>query len=368
MAFQLKDFVSIAASMLNHARASQSDITDFSVGGVARTIMEAPAIEIEELYQRAFAGIMEAIPTAIYRGFDFSYGEATAASGFVTLDFAEPLGDGLTIPAGTAFLAPATGITYLTGAAIRIPSGSADARLRVVCSRIGSVGNVGADAIQAALNLALPAGTNVGNNSIVSGRDQETEAERKTRFADYIKSLARGTPDAVLYAVKSAKVLSSYGAVQEMVARVGRVEEPGRFDVYIYGSAGIASDELVAQAQKIIDGYRDESGELVPGYRPAGVNTTVRAMAERSIDIALNVRMRSGFSITDATRAALKTAIDAQLALLPSGGVLVMTKITDACLAVSGVLEVWVSNQANIECGAHQVLVLGQLDVTKAED
>lgn len=367
MAFQLKDFTSIAASMMNYARATQGQLTDFSVGGVARTIMEAPAIEIEELYQRAFAGIMEAIPTAIYRGFDFAYGEATSASGFVTLTFAEPLDAVLNIPAGTTFSAPATGLSYLVGALVRVPIGSTTARIRVVCTRVGSVGNAGANSIQSVLNLALPVGTVIGNSSIVSGRDQETEEERKTRFAAYIKSLARGTPDSVVFAAMSAALYSGDGVVQERVARVGVAEEPGRFDVYIYGSAGAASGELITKAQKIIDGYYDDQGVPVPGYGPAGVNTTVRGMVDLPVDVLLNVRMRDGYLLGSSTRAAFRTAIEAQLALVPSGGVLAMSRITDACLAVSGVLAAWVDNQANLLCGAHQVLTLGQLDVVEVE-
>lgn len=50
MAFQIKDFASIVASQINHARAVSDKITDFQPGSVARTIMEAPAVEIEELY------------------------------------------------------------------------------------------------------------------------------------------------------------------------------------------------------------------------------------------------------------------------------------------------------------------------------
>ena len=49
MPFQIKDFASITAGMLNHARSVTSKITDFQPGSVARTIMEAPAVEVEEL-------------------------------------------------------------------------------------------------------------------------------------------------------------------------------------------------------------------------------------------------------------------------------------------------------------------------------
>jgi hypothetical protein len=38
MAFQIKNFVSIVAAMVNHMRATQDKITDFNVGSVARTL------------------------------------------------------------------------------------------------------------------------------------------------------------------------------------------------------------------------------------------------------------------------------------------------------------------------------------------
>ena len=47
MAFQIKNFVSICAGMINSMRANQTQITDFNVGSVARTLIEAPAIEID---------------------------------------------------------------------------------------------------------------------------------------------------------------------------------------------------------------------------------------------------------------------------------------------------------------------------------
>jgi hypothetical protein len=48
--FQLKNFTSIAGAMINHMRGTQSDITDFVIGSKARTLVEAPAIEMDELY------------------------------------------------------------------------------------------------------------------------------------------------------------------------------------------------------------------------------------------------------------------------------------------------------------------------------
>src|SRR3546814_7934576 len=85
MAFQTKDFVSIVASMINWMRSTQSKITDFNIGSVARTMVEAPAAEIDELYQQFFFGLKEAIPVSVYQSFDFEPIEAVPAAGLVRI-------------------------------------------------------------------------------------------------------------------------------------------------------------------------------------------------------------------------------------------------------------------------------------------
>ena len=46
---QIKDFASITASMIYRMRAGQDSVTDFESGSVARSLLAAPAQEIEEL-------------------------------------------------------------------------------------------------------------------------------------------------------------------------------------------------------------------------------------------------------------------------------------------------------------------------------
>lgn len=364
MSFQLKDFVSIAASMLNYARATQDKVTDFSVGGVARTLMEAPAIEIEELYQRIFAGIMEAIPVAIYRGFNFSLQEAVAASGTVRVTFGVPLEEAVEIPAGTIFAAPSTGVKYLSNVAVIAPVGATSVEVDVTCTQAGTIGNIGADSITEAQNFDLPTGATIGNDPISSGHEQETEDERKARFADFIRSISRGTLESVLFAASIATVKSSSGMTVEFVSRVGHVEEAGHIDVYIYGSGGAPSDALVLAAQKLIDGYYEADGTPVPGYRAGGIRVRVLKMAERSIDVTMNVGMFSGYALNSAIRAQIRNQLDTEFDRVGSGSILYMKRLTDAVLTVLGVKEAFSSNDANIQCGANEVLRLGNLTVS----
>lgn len=70
MAFQIKDFQSILASMVNYVRGATGRITDFNRGSVARTLLEAPAIEMDQMYQELFSGIREGVETSLFRSFD----------------------------------------------------------------------------------------------------------------------------------------------------------------------------------------------------------------------------------------------------------------------------------------------------------
>lgn len=84
MAFQIKKFNSILASMINWVSGATDKITDFNVGSVIRTLLEAIAMELEELYYQLLKAVEEAIEEAIYRAFNFPRNPAVKATGLVT--------------------------------------------------------------------------------------------------------------------------------------------------------------------------------------------------------------------------------------------------------------------------------------------
>lgn len=364
MAFQLKDFVSIVASMTNRAKATQDKITDFNIGSVARTLMESPAIEIEEFYQRMFAGIIEAIPTAIYYGFRFSLIESSAARGMVRITFGVPIEDPFTIPAGTIFVASSTNLRYLSVQDVSVPVGVSDINVLVECSTTGTVGNAIAGVIDGTLVFDLPTNAVVSNQPIVSGQDEETPEERQSRFSEYVQSLHRGTNGAVEYAAKSAQVYNADGSVVEYVTRVGRVETPGTTDIYIYGASQAASAELLAQAQKIIDGYYDENtGTFIPGYSPVGIRVRVFNMDELPISAVFAVEMWPGVALDDALKAEILTRINNVILAVDAGSVLNVESMTNAVLATTGVHKVSCDLLENIPCPTRTALVMGDIQI-----
>lgn len=368
MAFQLKDFVSIVASMTNRAKATQDKITDFNIGSVARTLMESPAIEIEEFYQRMFAGILEAIPTAIYYGFNFAIIDATAARGVVRITFGVPIEDPFVIPAGTIFVASSTNLRYLSVQDVSVPIGVSEINVLVECSVTGTIGNAVAGAIDGTLVFDLPTNAVVANQPLVSGQDQETDAERQARFTEYVQSLHRGTNGAVEYAVKEARVYNGDGSIVEYVSRVGRVETPGSCDVYIYGASQAASPALLAEAQKLIDGYFDSNtGKFVPGYSPVGIRVRVFNMEELPISAVFTVQMWPGVTLDDALKASILTSINTVISDVAAGDVLNVETMTNAVLATTGVHKVRCNLLENIPCPTRTAMVLGDIQIVAGD-
>lgn len=362
--FQLKDFASISASMINRAKATQTKITDFNVGSVARTLLESPAIEIEELYQRIFAGIMEAIPVAIYKGFEFALLEPTKARGLVYVGFAGPIAEAFTVPKGTIFLAPETGLRYLSSEDVAVAVGSTSVWITVDAANVGSAYNADANAITSVSGYTFPQGSTIGSQAITSGSDGESEVERAARFAAFIQSIARGTLASVEYGASSAVVLDESGAVTEFVSRVGSSEVPGRVDVYIYGSGGVASADLIAAAQKIVDGYYDaDLQRFVPGYRPAGVDALVLPMLEQPYNLTVTVDLLTGYTLTTALQNEVITAVSEVISAVVAGQTLFVESLVEAALMVPGIRAVRLSATENYPCPPNAVLTPGTITV-----
>lgn len=316
MAFQIKDFASIAASMLNWLRSTQTKVTDFNTGGVARTMLESSAIEIEELYLRMFIGLREAIPVSVYNTFGFD--KLPAAKASVTLRFTSsaPAASPITIPAGSSARVPGGTITYNTSAAAVIPAGNTYVDTLAVASEAGTVGNTTSGVITEIVGSLSGIASVTNTSPVINGRDEETDDERLTRFRAYISSLARGIVGAVLYGAKTASLTDSLGQVTEYVAQAS-IEEPwrsspsspvGLVNVYIHNGSSGASAALVARAQQVIDGYYTAAGEAVPGWKAAGVKVVVAAASNIGIDV-------SGAMTIDSSYSASSVIADAQSAL-----------------------------------------------------
>lgn len=361
--FQIKNFVSIVAGALNYVRGTTVKITDLQPGSVSRTLIEAPAQEVEELYIQMFNGLLEAIPVATYRSFNFTLLGATYASGLVTVTTNKPLTQPITIPKGTVFTAK-DGRQYASSGEMTWPITEATIRVPVQALSPGFKGNAAVGEINASPFFA-PADFTISNAEINGGSDAETEADRMVRFASYIASLSRGTYESLMYALTTAVIRDSNGVMVEFVTRRGYDYTLGYNHLYIWSNLGAPSPALLARAQEIITGYQDlTTGERIPGYSAAGVRTDVGAMSARVVPMTFLVGMQSGYTLTPATKQSIRNAYYSLLGSVQAGEILRPDDVKSAALQVAGIEKVTVSMSANITCGQNEVLTSSDDQVT----
>lgn len=375
MAFQLKDFKSITASMINWIRGNTTKITDFNVGSTARTLVEAPAIEIDQLYQEFFHGIKEAIPVATFQSFDFTKEAATSANGLMVFYASGGQTAPIAIPAGTVVKNPTSGILYRTSADASIPVGQTSVSVLSVATTTGYNTNSLPLTIT---QLISPVDGIIGVTNVApfnNGADDETEAEQKVRFIQYISTLARGTIAALKYGATTVKIYDDNGIVTEEVATVATIEpyvedpalnNPGTVNLYVHNGSGGTSVSLVTNVQKVIDGYYDDNGVAVPGWKSAGVVVSCFAAGERPLSVTAAITLLSGYSFS-VVQPLVISEISYYLSSLPIGSKALVAEIVQRIMDVDGVYNVAVSSPAvDFVVGKSEKVMPNVLTVTQA--
>ena len=361
--FQVKDFSSVAASMIAHMRATQSEVTDFTVGSVARTLVEAPAIEIDEFYQRLLFGLLESIPVAVFDAFGFAALPALPASGQVRYTLSVLRSTPLAIPAGSIVKVSTDRRRYLVTQDAEIPAGQLSVLVSVRAEVPGVDWNASVGEIDQSLSSLAEQVAVTNPLPLSNGRDEESVEDRKRRFISFVGSLSRGTVYANDYAARSTMLVDGSGVPIEYVTHVGIDEVPGYAAIYIYSSAGVPSAALLAKIDDVINGHR-ENGVVVPGYRPVGVQVEVLPMSERKIDVELNAWAFSGVTPPQSVINAIRDAISRAIAAVEPGDVLYVDQVSAAALSVREVERVNIGMTENIRAGINQVLSLDNLIVS----
>lgn len=367
--FQLKNFVSIAASMLNYVRSTTGKVTDLQPGSVTRTILEAPATEIEELYVQMFNGIKEAIPVAVYNSIDFPKLPPQYASGRVTVIALQRLTADLAIPAGTRFLTR-DGRIYQSVVDMNWPAQISNKDVSqfdvpVVSQVAGVAQNAAAGEITSS-PFFPPDRFSFSSTAMANGTDTEADDSRDKRFADYISSLSRGTKTAMLYGARTASIKDEAGNIIEGVSRVSMTEGLGNVTIHIWGSNGEPSTVLINQVIAIENGGRDAQGVVTPGFAAAGIQCQVATMFARAIDCDITVTLATGYVLDDTMKAGIKNALHARLYQLFPGDIVTVEELRVAVLIVPGVLTALITGLNNITCGVNEVLVAGAVDIKEA--
>ena len=366
--FHLKDFNTLVQELILTARAHTERITDYNLGSVARTLLEAPALELDALYQAMHFGLLDAIPIALYEGFGFTALSACAASGIVTLTLASPALEAVQIPAGARLVHSEAEAVYQTQASATISIGQTTATVRIAATTTGALGNREAGEL-AAYHITDPAGlsglTVANPQAIAGGREAETTAERRVRFIQYVQSLARGTLASLRYCASQGQLLAGNGLVMERVQRVSVEETAGHVNLYVWNGAGNTSAELCAHVQTLVDGYFDaDTQQWIAGYRPAGMRVDVIPMQDVTVNVSIELDARLADQTT-ATRTAVLTALQTAIRSEPAQAQLRPVDLINSALTVPGILGArLITPTATIQIAPVQALTPGTLTTT----
>jgi hypothetical protein len=382
--FQLKNFASITASMVNLMQSTQNKVTDFNIGAIVRTMLEACAAELDELYQQMFNGLTQAIPVSVYNSFSFPALTKQPASGLMTVTISTQLAP-TPISAGTVFTSSTTANTYTTSSDVIMPAGQTSASIPVVATTPGAASNIGATT-QFSMS-PQPSGfiSAVNPNAFINGTDDETTADQLIRFNGFISTLQRGTNAAIEFGAKTTTLTDANGNVIERVASAVVVEPfltnpslpVSRFFCYIFNGVGNTSASLVSQAQNVVNGFTDINGNRVPGYKAAGTTCTVAAATQQPLNITAAVTAKAGF-VQSTLAAQAVSILTAYLLALPVGAPAIFAIIESLVMAIPGVANFVIlspiadtaaaANNNKIMPGSISIIHLGGAAITETDD
>lgn len=330
----------IVRYMAQEAAGDGQAVTDVNPLSVFRTLMESFAVEGERLEENFVVGLAEGVERSTYRSFDFPVLAATRASGVLRVTRTVTAA-ALTVPAGTRALVPNSTKVYQTLDAIVLGIGVATGTGRIQAIDPGLFANTPASTVT---QLVSGQGALVVTNeaAVGGGADEENDEQRKLRFKDYVAAIHRGTPDAVATGARSAALYDGGGNVTERVRSAQVTDGYAIATCYVYNGdpATVASSDLLARAQQIIDGYTDGmTGALVAGYKAAGVAIAVRAATVRPQAVSAILYLATGWTF-NMVQAGVEAAIRAVFAQLAVGSALLrLNDLRQAIGSVPGVID-----------------------------
>ena len=346
--FQLFDFETIVAGMLTQMTGLTKDITDFTEGGVARSLLESSAIEINRQNLMIYQGVREGIETGTYKNFSFNRLPASHTSGNVQFSRSILVGEA-TVPIGTRVKVPGSSSRiYVTRAIGTMSEGVGFVEVPVVCETVGAAGNTAKFTIVEVMG-SLPFDTGAVTNQIpfLNGVEQESDEDRRDRFRRYIAGLSKGTVVALDAAARSVYLTDVDGKVIERVTGV-LVREPfrdspeglvGLVEIYIDNGAGSSSDLLLEAVYQILVGTKAGPGVITPGWIAAGIDLEIYRVTAQPLDVLCTVSILVGFDVPTVVTQ-VKEALTVYIQGLQVYQTAILSELVAVAMYVDGVTDV----------------------------
>lgn len=325
--------------------ASGSDVTDFNKMSVLRTIAEIQAVLGERFEEQLYSSLAEGINRATYRSFGFPVLAASRAYGEVV--FTRPSGaTAFTIPRNTVVSVPNSSRLFSTYEDLVFGIGILTGTGRILAADVGSAWNTNANTITSIVSSTATGFFVTNPKDITSGRDEETDDQRRVRFADYINNIHRATADSIEYGARTAALYDNYGVPTEFVYSAQVIDDtiPGTAKCFVWNGnqdplLDAISTDLLALTRKVITGYTNESGQKIPGYKAAGAAVTVVPATITAVPVSVAVYPANGWTLLMVNQA-VDEAIRRTFSQFKIGeGVLRVSDLRNAVGGVRGVVD-----------------------------
>lgn len=281
-----RSFEKILLGMVIWFRGLSKKVTDFSIGSTIRTLFEAVAMEIEELYVYFQNATEYAIKNSLYETFGFKQRATTKSLVLVTFT-AESAHSTINIPKGFQ-VKTSEGLVFETIESASITSSLSTLSLMANCTVNGPIGNIDAATITEFVDYLEGLSSVTNLSEAYGGTTGESESSRQKRFILFISTLARGTEDAIRYAISTVPVITS-ALIKE--------EFPGVVSVYVSTNSGLVSDDTLSAVETAID-----------LYRAAGIQFNVASVTLTSISATVSVGLDPDYDV-DTYEALISAAI-----------------------------------------------------------
>lgn len=268
----IKSVNEIFASLLTWVASGTDKLTDFNIGSAVRTLLESVALQLEEFYFDMEQAIRYAIDNAIYDAFGFEKQQATKATGYVTVKFKEATEARMLITKGTLFSTSSMSGNPLYFEATEdtfVPVGVTEVLVPVQCTTTGLAGNINIGEITTIGASSIYVDSVTNNVGFYGGNEEETNAQRKLRFREYIRSLQRGTREAIAYGAKTVQGVAGIWVDDSYI---------GFVRLYAHDAHGELPDDLKNAILTTLD-----------EYRAAGIEVEVLPIVKNIMDLDLTI-------------------------------------------------------------------------------
>lgn len=315
-------------------------LTDYNVGEIMLGLAEGDRDVAADLLYQAERQLNRAMIDGatgddldtLLTGFGHTRQEAVQAATTLRFSTNDPATYDMTIPAGTVVSTEGAGgeepVEFATDeeAVLVGDSTSVDAAATAVLG--GSAGNVTSGTLVEIVSDLPGTALMVTNpTDAVEGRDAWTDQEYRDNFRAWLATLGRATPAAV-----AGRALQVPGVAGVHLAE----NDPSRGYNTLYVSNGTETAASAALLEAVALAIGDE-------YRGVGTSLAVEAAGPVTINVELELTVRSGYSAA-IVRAGVTAAIARYLAALPPAQIVRLSRVVQYAMTVAGVQDLTISD------------------------